>query len=134
MQKEFLPLKFKIYNYIKKIHDELYFLIIIHKKIKIKVIYRFYTLLFLNIIIFKSQKYQWSPKHVKYKNYYLKTSFNFNFLKKKNYIVLKTKTKILPPIRPLRVLFLRWALTKFSINSIHLYSSLSLREKKQVKI
>ena len=37
-------------------------------------------------------------KHIKYKNYYLKTSFKFNFLK----TVLKKKTKILLPVKPLR--------------------------------
>ena len=41
-------------------------------------------------------------KHIKYKNYYLKTSFKFNFLK----IVLKTKIKILLSIRPLVSLLL----------------------------
>ena len=64
-----------------------------------KVIYRFYTLLFLNIF-FLNLKYRnglpnnyflflvfWKlilkmgAKHIKYKNYYLKTSFKFNFLK-----------------------------------------------------
>ena len=39
-------------------------------------------------------------KHVKYKNYYLKTSFKFNFLKIVFIIFLKTKIKILQPIRP----------------------------------
>ena len=41
-------------------------------------------------------------KHVKYKNYYLKTSFKFNFLKTIFITVLKTKTKILLPVKRLR--------------------------------
>ena len=41
-------------------------------------------------------------KHVKYKNYYLKTSFKFNFLKTVFITVLKTKTKILLPVKRLR--------------------------------
>ena len=69
------------------------------KKKKKKVIYRFYKLLFVNIFFLNLKNRNGLPnnyflilvfwklflkvrvKHVKYKNYYLKTNFKFKFLK-----------------------------------------------------
>ena len=69
------------------------------KKKKKKVIYKFYTLLFVIFLkknlknrnglpnnyflflVFQKLFLKVRAKHVKYENYYLKTSFKFNFLK-----------------------------------------------------
>ena len=88
------------------------------KKKKKKVIYRLYTLLFviffLNLknrnslpnnyflfLVFWKLFLKVGVKRVKYKNYYLKTSFKFNFLKIVFILFWKKKKKITLPIRPI---------------------------------
>ena len=85
----------------KKKNDELYSLIIIQKKKKkcnLQILHVTFCK-YIYIYIYNLKNRKWSPKqlflflvfwkfflkvgakHVKYKNYYLKTSFKFNFLK-----------------------------------------------------
>ena len=60
----------------------------------------FFQTIFFWFLVFWKLFLKVEAKHVKYKNYYLKTSFKFNFLKIVFIIFLKTKIKILQPIRP----------------------------------